>query len=318
MDIKFHVNFTMTPTNRTVLNNVFWIKSVKSQPAISVVNLEIFNNGVIVFNIDPAEDEPYREKYYLDDLQYELIQMTNGVFDGLKIDKDMFFVLPKEELTKIRFANVNNLEPVPSNEDYEFEGKNLCESNNLTTLRISKFSEEIKNEFLDLIGFPKFVNTESLKRLVFFGAYHYDQMFSKGSLNYCNLEIYPNGQRRFEKGESNSMFSPDNLLTVYELVPLASGNFTVLIIKIRRKTEDPNIFTVKDFYIVPNQEAKKFQNINIEKDLYRLVEDNGFPGFNEINSFFEGQKLEISSDYSAPLLNYNVKNEFLQLIQNSK
>lgn len=315
MDKSISAHFSLSSNHRMVLKNVFWVERKKSQPEISIVNLELLNDGITIFDINPQQIEDrilsFKElgidgnKLALD---YEVINVKNKLFAGLIIWGKTYFIVSNGEIKKIESMDINDLDSISNHPDDDYEGKNLNEADDLTPKVVMKFTSTIKNAFLDAFGFPKIMDSNSIKRLVLMDTFRYDER--QNELIYCNLEIFKNGYRTFEKDSSTLCMRPEGTVTEYKLVPLKSGSLTALIIKNHQNQYGMS----KEYYMFSNKEAIKFQNINIKKDLYMLIEDEELP---ESDDFFDGQGLELtekSVSHASKVLNKDVLSEFQAII----
>lgn len=314
MDYTSNVRYTKTPGKRTILKNVFWVNREKSMPVIKNVNLELFSNGIVLHIINPEKSEDGRHSYQLGDVYFEIMNMRNNKFDGLKIYDDIFFVILKDEVKKIRTADASDF-PIYSDQtilEADYQGTSLNEADGSTAKVIKIFTTDIKEELLSAFGFPKHFDVSTIKRAVFLDAFYNDKKFTKDIVA-CNLEIFKNGYRIFVVGGFSEYRSPDNFVYECDLIPMKSGEYFTLVYKSRRKTDNQDSAS-KEFFLLKNEEIRKVQALDaIKKDLYKLVENEDMAASDYV---FEGRSLDLNKENASRLLNSlrnDIRNEFLRM-----
>lgn len=321
MDFTINVNFSIVPDNRLVLKNGFLVEHESSGYTSKPVNVELFTDGVVLFNISDNPNMSTRQGRPLNNLSVTMLEMKDSILDGMIINDKVYLIVPKTEMEKFKSYDLSDLSSMPEyglKANAIYENQDLNQADFDTSKYEKALTPNLQDRFLDLFGLSKVIDKRAYSRLVLFGVFHYDQMFNKGNIIYSNLELFQNGFRRLEQdGGEMMLMSPDHLhyARVLEFIQLSSGDFTVLILKQRRQTDAPNSFFSKDFYLIPNGEMKKFQGIDVEKDLYKLLEGEDLP---ESQNYFEGKSLLFSdsdSIFGYQPISDSVRKEFLRLIQ---
>lgn len=295
-------------SNKTlIIKNSFEFTDEDQCPIFEMVNIEFFENGFVNYYIDPLSKRSNPTFGSLGiDMEIRIVNAPNSQFAGLIIDEEYFFLIPKNEVDKISSSDFEELGELEQSYFFTLPKKEmLLKTDHETDLYFKSLTPQIKEFFIEAFGFTG--NLGNVQRLVLLDVYHIKY---RGEIEYGNLEIFQNGLGFFSENSKNKSMGQEGETRQYELLPLASGEYSVLIIK----SQNPGYPAGRDYYLLSNQESNKLKEItkmvkNLEKIDVRKPQPKAF-------DFYKGNPLEVSEESALEgmrILSPSVKNEFLRM-----